>query len=213
MHPNWNLPMPGAFGPPSQVVLWEDFVNPVISSVVAGEMDLAPWLITPATAAGTVGTGHGGEVITTFNATETGLTPTNKAFECAAGRTIYWETRVQQSSLTPVGYYGLALNGTPSDDDDAAIFWTTTLTGVLIPTVSRANADLTATTTAAIVAATYVTLAIRIIGLDRTIFYVNGAKVGEIASTPAPGVNIAPVNALSAAGTFTTDYILVIADR
>lgn len=211
MHPIWNAPIPGAFGPPSQAVLFEDFMNPSVTVAIAG--GVVPWAITPATGTVATGTGHGGEVIVTFDTSETSIRPSVNAIETAVGRNIYFEARYQQSSLTPVGYIGLSTDGTPSNNDDAAIFWTTTVTGVLIPTVSKSNVDSTKTITNAIAAATYVTLGIKIEGLTRTLFFVDGVKVAEIASTPAAGVNIGPVIALGAAGTFTLDYVLVVSDR
>ena len=214
--PDWNVPVPGSYGP-DKIELYDDFT---LSSSAASTA-LGGWRSTNSTMA--MGDEVGGVAVLTPAAAAVGCFQTNgDQFSMPArGKRLWYECRFKPALAANTAFYV----GLSNDDQEP----TGGVTNGLAFTKSAAgsvNVDVDVTTAGSAVVtdsgvdyatATYVTVAFEVIGEDKVIFYVNGAKVHQTTTMPADGTTLRPNfgQALDAAQTslITIDYVRVVQNR
>lgn len=215
----WNVPIPGSWGPPDKVILFDDFVS---SSAVATD-EVGLWDI--GTTAANVDAQNilGGAIQLDAQAAEETFMRTNGAAFAmpSRGKTLYWEARIRPGDADDAALLmGL---GTPGDATPIAgitdfIGFTKVVDVVTLSSLATVGGVAVATDTNYDAAdATWFRVAFFVDANGRCTFYVNGAKVGETTVLPAAGTVLQPLFAISLdAGTadnMDIDYVLVMQDR
>lgn len=129
-------------------------------------------------------------------------------FHPAAGKHIWFETRVKVSHISGDFFFGLAeldttiLSTTAITTANHIGFKSLTGNGVLIGTGAKAAAEGTVAAVHTLVAATYVKLGFIVNGVDSITFYVNGvANATTLATANVPIVGLTPSFVVHATGT------------
>jgi hypothetical protein len=215
------------------IIYFDDFLQLAPNGSASG--DIYGWTLTEVTDGVTASaSGEGGvfTITTGGNAAGRGhqlqLGPTNTdGWLPAAGKTLWFETRVKVAAITatPELFLGFHITDTTiiasgalaTTGDSYAGFYISRTNGTGgVGTVTFASAkagtekvDYTATTFAA---GTYVKLGFRIVDLDKIEIYVNGTKLGtDVAAAYVPAVVMRPSivaqDSTTAACTFTCDWV------
>lgn len=209
----WFRDLPQA-STPDYVTLWDDFTGVAVDSTNA-------WTVVKdsgATVAIVADTAGGEIALTSATTTENdgGSIQGNEIFLPAAGRTIWFETRVKVVDADEVDIFvGLVQNFATNPE---AALTASNMIGFLIADGSAAitavaesaDTQTTATTGASAVDATYVRLGFKVNGISSIEYFVNRQKVATI--TAVPTTEMAPALfhlSGSASGThaMTADYV------
>lgn len=215
----WFRDLPQACTP-DHIVVWDDFTGVTLDAT-------NDWTVVKDSSAtvALVADTHGGEVALTSAATtddDGASIQGNEIFLPAAGRTIWFETRVKLADAEQQDMFvGLTQNF--ATNPEAALtasnrigFQKNDGSALLVCKTEVADTETSTTTASSAVAATYVRLGFIVNGVSNVEFYVDRQLVATHATVPA--TELAPaLFSLSGVDTdtksLTADYILAVATR
>lgn len=213
-----NVPIPGSYGPPDKIWLFEDFVYPTsAASTLTGG-----WRSTQST----------NDLLDEFGGVQSVVDANGVGGGCfqinhspfsmpARGKRLYYETRLRLlDSDGVVIYFGLTNDDqTPAGGVTNGLGFTkaaATAVDVIVDVTIGGSATQT-TTTVDYTDSVYATYAVEVIGETAARFYINGTLVHQTSTLPAVDTLLRPnygtAQDAGAADGFAIDYVLVLQDR
>lgn len=207
------------FGRPGRMVYYfDDFFD----------ITLAKWVITEVgTATQAITDEHGGILLLTNGATDDNATTlqlgntadggTGESIAMAAGRLVYFETRLKISDATQSDFLaGLVITDTTPLANSNGVYFRKDDGDTQLDIECNNTSVASTLTNVFTVGTTYMTLGFKVTGLDKAEFWVNNQKVGTI-NSQIPTTEIRPTfhiqDGEAVAKTMSIDYLCVAATR